>query len=349
MSADDQGYLIRTTQGDVVVDASVGVVLPHEHIFCDSRIWWEGPGSGYDFDTLETLATATAQDVAQNPQRVTRENMILSDWHIAERELTLARNHGVGVIIDLTVTGSKPHPELAAHVAAKAGIHLVTSVGRYLKETLSEAERAKSVAQLSQEWLGIINERPGGIPIGIIGEIGTSEEIQPEERISLEAAAAVQQESGLAINVHTHPFAQTAVEALKIISNCGGDTDRVAISHLDGMFDLDYYRQILDLGAYVEFDNFGTSRARFVNGANYPDDSERIEVIEKLIELDYVDQLLLSHDINHRNSLESLGGWGYGHISRHIVPILDDKFGTDIRTKLTTVNPLRLICLNSTT
>ena len=72
-------------------------------------------------------------------------------------------------------------------------------------------------------------------------------------------------------------------------------------------------RQLLERGCYVEMDNFGASRTRKVTGIDYPDDDERLDVVARLLDDGFEMQTLLSHDINHRNSLIANGGWGYQH------------------------------------
>lgn len=336
-------YRVRTIDGFALFDPANGVVLPHEHIVVDSRVWWEGNGDWHDFDDPAVVARTDPADVHARPQSVLRENMLLSDWYLSARELRLAKEAGTQLVLDLTVLGAGVNADMAARAARMSGIALVVSAGRYLDQSLPEGEHALEESELVDRWLHQIDEGFDGILPGIVGEIGTSEEITGPERISLRAAGRVQEITGLALNIHVHPFAKRALEAIAIAEDAGANPARIAISHLDCEIDLPQYEQIMATGAYVEFDNFGTGRERFVNGSSYPDDAERLDAIAWLIDRGLHQQLLLSHDINHRNSLVANGGWGYRHIAADVVPRLQARFGEAAAQQLSAENPLRLL------
>lgn len=333
---------VRTARGPKIFASDGGHVLPHEHIVVDARVWWEGPG---DWDELDPGDDAhlDAARIARLPQAVVRENMVLSDWYVSAQELRLARVAGCQLVTDLTVRGLDPHPALAARAAELAGLDIVLGVGRYLDPTLSEEERAKTTEQLVDEWTTQMEEGDEGLLPGIIGEIGTSETITHAEATSLRAAARLQIASGLPVNVHVHPYARQAVAAIKLLDQEAADLSRVAISHCDGDLDLKWLRQLLDMGVYVEMDQFGTGPDRLIGGSGYPSDKERVEAVVALCQEGFAKRLLLSHDICHRNSLHRYGGWGYDHIPRTVVPLLRERLGNELAKQLTSTNALRLL------
>lgn len=339
----ERRYRVRTVDGFAEFDAADGVVLPHEHLVVDSRVWWEGAGDWREFDDPAVVASTTSAELHAHPQAVLRENMLLSDWYLSARELRLAKDAGTQLLVDVTVLGAGANADMAGRAARMAGVALVVSVGRYLEESLPAAERDDDEDELVERWEQQIAEGRDGLLPGVIGEIGTSEEITPLERVSLRAAGRVQASTGLAMNIHVHPFAKRAVQAISIAEAAGADPSRIAISHLDCEIDLPQYERIIATGAFVEFDNFGTGRRRYVNGSNYPDDEERYDAIGRLLDHGLGENLLLSHDINHRNSLVANGGWGYRHIAASVVPALQERFGPDVARLLTAENPLRLL------
>lgn len=341
-SVTDAGALVRTAHGPKTFNADGGIVLPHEHIIVDVRVWWEGPGDWDELDELDE-GRVDADRLARLPQAVVRGNMILSDWYLGAKELRLAGLAGCQLLVDLTVQGLDPQRALAVRAADLAGLDIVLGLGRYLDPTMSGEERAKSAEQLVDEWTRHFEEGFDGLLPGIIGEIGTSETISPAEEVSLRAAARLQVACGLPINVHVHPYARQALAALTLLEQEGADLSRVAISHCDGDLDQEWLRQVLDTGAYVEMDMFGTGPQRLVAGRGYPSDEERVEALAELCERGFSARLLLSHDICHRNSLHRYGGWGYDHIARTIVPKLRARLDERVTTQLTSLNALRLL------
>jgi phosphotriesterase-related protein len=336
-------YRVRTTAGIIDIPLDGGVVLPHEHIVSDSRVWWEGSGDWREFDDPASIAATPPEALHSHPQSTLRENLLLSDWYVAAKELRMARDSGTQLVVDLTVLGSGPNAQMSVQAARLAGVEVVVSAGRYLEDALPDSEQDVKEDDLVDRWMTQILEGYAGLLPGIIGEIGTSWDITDAERTSLRAAGRVQALTGLALNIHVHPFAKRALEAISIAERAGANPGRIAISHLDCEIDAPQLENIMRTGAYVEMDNFGTSRARFVNGSNYPDDSERLDAIEGFLEGGFGEQLLLSHDINHRNSLVANGGWGYRHIAHTVLGQLVERFGTSVARQLTAANPLSLL------
>lgn len=341
-------FQVMTAHGLKTVTSEGGVVLPHEHVVIDSRVWWEGEGEPHDLDDAHVLATTSPAQIAERPQATIRENMLLSDWYLCAKELHLAKQAGTQLVVDLTVLGSGPDTRAAVKAADTAGIGIVISVGRYLHDALPETEHHQTEDQLVERWRNQIHHGIDGFQPGIIGEIGTSAQIEGDEIISLRAAAALQQETGYAMNIHVHPFARQAIKAIEVATAAGATPSKLAVSHLDCDLQRDDLRELADRGVYIEFDNFGTSRSRKVGGRGYPNDDERLDVIEYLIEHGHGTQILLSHDINHRNSLSSNGGWGYAHLAQTVTPQLRARFGPEWTRRLTSHNPLQLLDLTGT-
>ncbi|GAA2225487.1 hypothetical protein N1031_04530 [Herbiconiux moechotypicola] len=339
-----ESYRVITARGPREVRADGGVVLPHEHIVVDSRVWWEGEGDWRDFDDQALVEATAPETLHAHPQSTLRQNLLLSDWYLSARELRLAREAGTQLVVDLTVLGSGPNAEMAVRAAELAGVDVVISAGRYLEPALPASELELGEDELVERWLRQIAEGyEGGLMPGVIGEIGTSWDITDVEATSLRAAGRVQAATGLPFNIHVHPFAKRALQAIGIAEKAGADPSRIAISHLDCEIDLPQLEDIMRAGAFVEMDNFGTGRSRFVNGDAYPDDSERLDAIEHFLAGGFGPQLLLSHDINHRNSLVTNGGWGYRHIARTIRPQLAERFGEETALQLTAHNPLAFL------
>jgi phosphotriesterase-related protein len=127
--------------------------------------------------------------------------------------------------------------------------------------------------------------------------------------------------------------------------------ERIVICHIDVQIRLDYIRELLATGVFVEFDDFGkefnlepADRQGFAGGA-FARDTERAAAIGQLVRQGYQRQILVANDICLKCMLRRYGGQGYGHILEHILPMMVRE-GIDAGTahSLVTDNPTRLLC-----
>ena len=338
-------YRVATAAGIAGVSDGGGYVLPHEHVIVDIRPWWTGEGDPWILDPPGVDLEHLRAEVVQMPEAVARENMVLCDWYVGAKELRLARESGCQLFVDLTCEGLSPSHGHVIQAANLAGIAVVISVGRYIASSLDDEARRVGVDELGDRWVRTISEGFNGARPGIIGEIGTSVNIEDAERVSLRAAARAHKVSGLPINVHLHPFGRQALAVLEILEQAGADCSRVALSHCDGEFDRDFLLRVLEYGCLVEFDQFGTTPDQLFEGAPMPSDEDRIEMIVELCDRGYSQQLLLSQDICHRHSLTRYGGTGYAHLATYVLPDLRRRLGSVVTDQLVASNPLKLLDL----
>lgn len=337
-------YTVITVDGKRQLRPEDGYVLPHEHLLIDQRAWWEGPGDGFASDSPGRDVNASLFDrTRRRPLATSRENLILSDWFIAGKELAYAQRTGCQLVVDLTGQGLDPMPRLARRAAQLAGVQLVVGVGRYVEGALTPEQRALSVDTLVETWLRQVREGVDSCFPGIIGEIGTSDVLTDAEKRSLQAASSVQRETGLAINLHLPTYARAGHEALAVLDRAGADIGRVVLSHCDGTFDLPWVIGLLESGCVVEFDLFGNGPDCHMVGQPIASDDDRINLIQRLCEQGYMDRLLISQDICFRHALRRYGGWGYGHLGETIFPVLMSSIGEEAVWTITRVNPLRVL------
>jgi len=286
----------------------LGTTLMHEHLFIDLRHLWQQPMHEWQKPLAEADLTLGMRGLLQVDAYVSRPNLLPDDYELTVEELAPFRELGGGCIVDLTTNGIRPQPARLREVSERSGVHIVSGCGYYTGVThpqevadLSEAELIERLVQEIRDGIGGTDVRPG-----IIGEIGTSNPIEPNEEKVLRVAAAAQRQTGLAINVHVSIFGRQALHAIDVLDAAGADLSRVVISHLDELLDLDHHRAILRRG--------------------------------------WVDRLVISHDVCTKMQLLHYGGLGYAHILRSIVPRLKRR-GVDDATvrRLLADNPARLL------
>jgi len=104
--------------------------------------------------------------------------------------------------------------------------------------------------------------------------------------------------------------------------------------------------RLADAGVVLEFDLFGVESSRFPMGRDVSPSSDgvRLDRIRSLIEHGHRDRIVISHDIVYRTRRRSLGGHGYGHIFRNVVPMMRRRDFTEAEINALLVeNPKRLL------
>ena len=324
---------VMTVRGPVPAP-DLGITLMHEHVFIDLSFLWDAPTSEWQKPLVDAEITLANRGLLQVDPYVSRRNLVLDDFDVAVAELAPFRQLGGGSVVDLTRTG----------------LHIIAGCGYYTQRahppevaTLSESELLERLLVDIANGLGGTDVRPG-----IIGEIGTSSPVHADEAKVLRVAAAAQAKTGLAINVHVAIFRREALAALDILEAAGADLSRVVISHLDEQPDTAYHQAILERGAYVEYDTFGSESYFDGDGSAEPSDRERVDCLIELLDAGFGDRLLISQDVCTKVQLLKYAGFGYGHILRSILPRLRRR-GVDEATvrKLLVENPARVLATAS--
>jgi len=129
--------------------------------------------------------------------------------------------------------------------------------------------------------------------------------------------------------IHINPWSTQGIEAMDIVKAGKVPCEKVVICHIDVENNRDYIYRLLDMGVFVEFDNFGkemfTDRWNCKPGSGrFVTDWERVLLVKELIDKGFEKQILLSTDICLKSLLHAYGGWGYDHVLTHIVPMLDE-------------------------
>ncbi len=334
-----------TVTGPIPREA-LGITLPHEHVLLDLTCLLAPPTDSWHHALAEVSPTIEHRDLLSRDPYVNQPNLLLDDLDTAERELGEYRRLGGSSLVDLTVRGISPRPEALRALSLATGISIIMGCGYYVRSAHPPHVATASVEILAEEMIGVITTGFGETSIrpGIIGEIGTSTPIHPDEERVLRAAAIAQQATGLALNVHVAIFGQEALNVLDILDDAGADLSRVVISHLDEMLDGAYHRAVLRRGTFVEFDTFGSEFFFEHQGCREPTDAERLEALLPLLHEGWERQLLLSQDVCTKMHLQHYGGFGYGHLLRSIVPALIGRgVGEETIRTLLVDNPARLL------
>jgi phosphotriesterase-related protein len=335
----------QSVTGPVPANA-LGLTLMHEHILCDLRQPAERlPADEHPPITAENRFET---DYFQNRNPL---NMLLDEDDVAIADLVRFRAAGGGSIVELTVGGMAPQPQRLHGIALASGVTIITGAGYYVDAYLDEPTRTASAEQIEEL---IAAQLKGGlwgtaIRAGLIGEIGCSWPLTTAERRILQAAAKVSGQTGAALTIHPGRHPDAPQEIALIVIAADGDPARTVIGHMDRtVFDQDRLVELLAQGFVLEWDFFGIETSQYWMAGvdlDLPTDYMRLDILRRLIEHGYRDQLCLSHDICTRTRLAAHGGHGYRHLPAHVVPLMRRRGFTDREISALLVDtPARLLC-----
>lgn len=326
--------------------AALGVTLTHEHLQLDLSGLFEPPESPSRAYLIDSRVSRDLYPVLVEDPYQCRDNMLLDEPHLAASELVRYREAGGRTVVDLSTRTIGPYPTVLRDLARETGLNIVAGTGYYVERLHPAYVATVPYEALRDEMRHDVEEGffDTGIRAGILGELGTSSPIRPEEEKVLRAAAAVQRDTGVGINVHLAIFSAEGLHVLDLLEKFGADLSRVALSHLDEHLDPAYHQAIAERGAFLSFDTFGSECEFRESGEAEPKDGERLEALGRLLDAGYVGQILLAQDVCTKMQWRHYGGKGYDHILTGIIPRLRERGlpQGDIETMLVH-NPARLL------
>jgi phosphotriesterase-related protein len=254
-------------------------------------------------------------------------NYLLDSVELAISEVSKMREAGGAAIVELSCGGLNPDPSGLKTVSEATGVHIVMGCGHYVEEYQPAINGTRDMDDFAGEMIAQVQQGAWGtgIKAGLIGEIGCQAPWTPQEQRIMAAAAIAQQETGAALSVHPGRDADQPQQIADFLAMAGGDLTRTIISHIDRtIFDDERLFRLADTGVVIELDLFGmeTSYYKLNETIDMPNDAARLTVLRKLIARGHLAQIAISQDICQRTRLSALGGHGYGHIFRNILPMM---------------------------
>lgn len=336
----ERSGMVQTVRG-LVEPAALGHTQPHEHLLVNllPPALKAVPGEPI---TLETLGALRKSAIA-NP-----ENLRLTSEEDAIQEMRRYKALGGGAVLDATSIGISRDPAGLARISEATGVHVIMGSGYYELiyhpaelETLSEDALADRMVREVVDGVEDTGIRPG-----VIGEIGLGWPLAEQEAKVLRAAARAQRETGAPLMIHPGRHADAPLEAMRIVREAGGDSERTIICHIERtLFAIEEMIELAGTGCYLEFDLFGQEASHYPFAAiDLPNDAVRIDYMTQLLDHGYGDRLLMAQDICMKVHLTRYGGEGYYHILETVLPMMERKGMTqaDIR-RITVDNPARIL------
>lgn len=311
---------------EAIDPGDLGITLTHEHLFIDLTGVLPGRpvGAGWHDIYDEPLSNANLGLVRHHG--VPNKDMgRLSDIDVAIAEAAQYRRRGGGTLVDATNPDIGRDPQNLASVSYATGLNIVMGAGHYVDVAHPADMDSRTEDDLVREIVDDLTYGPDdtGIKPGIIGEIGCSWPLTPNERKVLRAAGRAQAASGAPLLVHPGRGETAPLEIVEILAEVGTDLTHTIIAHIDRtVFEKSTLRSLAESGVYLEWDLFGREQHYYWANPDIdmPHDGQRIADIAWIIDQGYGDRVVVAHDICTKDRLLKYGGHGYFYLLTRIVP-----------------------------
>ena len=330
----DSSGQIMTVLGEIAPE-QLGRTHMHEHLLIDflavSSDKQSGHASAYASTASGTgrfeapLTLENVYDARRNPfaYKQTLQLNVISEAVRAMNEFRYAGGSG---LVEVTPMGVGRDPEGLREIALASGVTIVMGTGFYVHDyqpaslnEMAPEQIAELIVRDFEEGTGVNNVRPG-----IVGEVGLTWPMHPDEVRSLTAATLASKQTGMAITVHPGRNPDAPMAAVKIVEAAGGDPSRLIIGHIDRtLFDIKDMIEVASTGALIEFDLFGLESSYYpLTDIDMPNDATRVEYIAELFAAGFGQQVTVGQDCDTRTRYTQFGGEGYQHIISHVIPVM---------------------------
>lgn len=341
----------QTVLGPVDPD-SLGITLPHEHFLFDGTFNFIKPDEAdekilaYQPVNLENLNWVIYH--AFN----SLDNYRWDNEQLIVKELMPFKRAGGNTIVEQSVRGLAGNPLAAERISQATDINVILATGYYFATThpptltaTTEEEIANDLIRDIMVGIGDTVVRAGILKAACGGTF--SLKIEDTERKVMRACALAQRRTGAAIGIH-NMREDFAAEVMEILSDSGADLSRTIMMHADRWgSDPSVFPKLLQAGCYLEFDGFGTDERGLVPRPPYQayhiNDTQRCDIIVRLIAQGYLEHILVSQDIFVKTRHTSFGGVGYAHILENVLPLMRHKGISDEQIHTIMVKNLKRI------
>lgn len=297
---------LHTTSGPLAA-RDVGLVLPHEHLLVDFR-----PAATPGFARADPAEFAA----------------------LAEPLLAGAAAAGVSAVVECTPPGLGRRVDLIADVSRRTGVPVAVATGVYrepwVPDWVYEATDAELEAWIHRELTEGVDGT--GIRAGFVKISAAEDGIRPVEERVVRAAARAAARTGALVGSHTTD-GRVVLGQIDLAVAEGLAPDRFLSIHTQTIADAALRREIVDRGAWIEFDDVGQG-----------DDARTLELVLGSLEAGQGERLLVSHDAGWFDPALPGGGTPrpFTELTARFLPALRAAgVGQDVVEDLCVRNPFR--------
>ncbi|MAT08554.1 MAG: aryldialkylphosphatase [Chloroflexi bacterium] len=327
---------------------TLGPTMTHEHLLIDfSTMFVEPPEASQKFLAHQKLSMENLGWIRYN-WTSNLDNLLLIEEKTALNEAMYYKREGGGTLVDATTIGIGRDPLALSRLARATNLNIIMGAGWYIDKVHPEDMGSRTENDLAKQIIKELTEgiNETNVKAGIIGEIGCSWPLTDNERKVLRAAATAQNETGAPILIHPGRDESAPNEILEVLAEAGANLERVIMGHLDRtVFSDDTTIEIAKSGCYMEYDLFGNESSHYpLPGSYMPNDEQRLEKIQLLMNEGFGEKVLVAQDICTKHRLVKYGGHGYHHILQNIIPRMKQKgFSKEEIDNIVTNNPSKIL------
>ena len=312
---------VQTVLGPIPA-GELGLTLMHEHLVFNFMACLVEPQTSTECEIAQQSVNINIRGALRFNPCLIADNLVQDNVNLAIEEVSAFTAVGGKTLVDPTNISIGRNPLALQTIARTTGLNVIMGSGYYYQVALDDEFARRSIDDITAEIIADVMEGVNntGVRAGLIGEIGTSSPITRNEEKSLRAAAQAQAQTGAPLMIHLDGWKREGQRVLDIIQEEGGNLGRTILCHLNpAWFDLEYQTSLANRGAYLEYDMFGIDHFYPPNRAS-PDEISVLKSVARLIDMGYLDKLLLSQDVYLKMMLRKYGGYGYTHLFINLPP-----------------------------
>ena len=262
--------MIRTLRGKIDGE-NLGNTLIHEHIYVK-------PNELFDYYDY----------ILDNPDKMIEE-------------LDFFKKANGRSIVDLTPINYGRNPIALLNIAKKTSLNLMFVTGfhkeEFMPKWLDKMTDDEIYTFLKREILEGVTEK-NLLPVAM--KFGTSHnEITNREKRIIKIEAKVHRDTKIPFITHCDKGTM-GLQQIHLLEENGVNLKKVCLSHVDLTMDYDYILEIVKTGASISFDHVGRDP--------YREDFKKIQILSKLIQAGYIDNINIAGDMGRKKYLKSYKG-----------------------------------------
>jgi phosphotriesterase-related protein len=269
--------------------AQLGVTYAHEHLLGAPPDW--------------------------SPEAADPDFVMLSP-DLAASELGLFKMAGGQAVVEMSPADYNRKPAELKALSEQTGVQIIMTSGLHKESFSQHITATHTVDTLRAMFVRdvTVGADDTGIRAGVLKAATSLSTITPGEGKVLKAVARAHRETGAPISTHAQSGTM-GLEQLAALKKEGVELTRVAIGHVDRKLDYDYHKAMLDMGAYLIYDQISKEK--------YVPDRDRVAMLARLVSQGYAAQIMLAGDFGRLSYWTSSGGGpGLTYILWRFIPWL---------------------------